>query len=147
MIFSQNLILSDDQAITATAISENVFLIPVPQTVHGAAAPLYGDIGKGHKIPLLVQVVTAFATLTSLTITLEVSANANLSASDILWSSGAIVLADLVVGYQTPVDFLPNGALGGQYLGLRYTVGGSNATAGAIRAGFTMGNQTNQHGA
>ena len=53
-----------------------------------------------------------------------------------------IAAADLVVGKKITIQFIPNEA-DLQYLGLRYTVAGSNATAGKIMAGITMGNQTN----
>lgn len=146
MILSAQQLFSDDQAVTATAISENVIDLGVRGTPYDAAAALNGDIGKGAKIPLLAQVTADFATLTSLTITVETSDNADLTSSTVLYSSGAIAAADLVEGYQLPIDVIPNGATG-RYIGLRYTVGGSNATAGTITAGISMGNQTNVTGA
>lgn len=142
MIFSIKQLFSKLQAITATAISTNVIDTGVRGTPYGGAAALTGDLGPGAKIPILVQVVAAFATLTSLTITVETSDNADLSSSTVLYSSGAIAAADLVVGYKLPIDVLPNNATG-RYIGIRYTVGGSNATAGAVTAGINMGNQTN----
>lgn len=146
MILSAQQLFSDDQAVTATAVSTNVIDLGVRGTPYDAAAALNGDVGKGAKVPILVQVTEDFATLTSLTFTIEVSANSNLSSSTVLYSSGAVAAADLVAGYQLPVDVLPNGATA-RYLGIRYTVGGSNATAGKITAGITMGNQTNTTGA
>lgn len=146
MIFSAQQLFSNDQVVTATAISTNVIDIGVRGTPYDAAAALHGDIGKGAKIPLLIQVTTTFATLTSLTFTIETSANADLSSSTVLYSSGAVAAASLVRGYQLPVDVLPKGATG-RYLGIRYTVGGSNATAGAITAGIVMGVQSNVTGA
>lgn len=146
MIFSAQQLFSDDQAVTATAISENVIDLGVRGTPYDAAAALNGDKGKGAKVPLLVQVTETFATLTSLTFTIETSANADLSSSTVLYSSGAIAAASLVQGYKLPIDVLPNGVTG-RYLGIRYTVGGSNATAGQITAGIVMGVQTNEYGA
>jgi len=146
MIFSAQQLFSDDQAVTATAISENVIDLGVRGTPYDAKAALTGDKGLGTKIPLLVQVTTTFATLTSLTFTVETSANADLSSSTVLYSSGAVAAASLVAGYQLPIDVVPNKATG-RYLGIRYTVGGSDATAGKITAGITMGNQTNVTGA
>ena len=143
MIFSAQQLFSDDQAITATAISTNVIDLGARGTPYDAAAALIGDIGKGVKIPILVQVTTTFATLTSLTVTLESDSVAGLSSSPVVaWSSGAIAAASLVQGYQFLIDVVPNG-ITGRYLGLRYTVGGSNATAGNITAGIVMGVQTN----
>ena len=145
MIFSAQQLFSDDQAVTATAISTNVIDLGVPGTPYDAAATLNQDVGKGNKIPVLVQVTEDFATLTSLTVTIEVSAAAGLTSPQVLHSE-TIAVADLVAGKQLSVDVLPNNA-NLRYLGVRYTVNGSNATAGAITAGITMGNQTNVTGA
>lgn len=142
MIFSAQQLLSDDQAITATAISENVIDLGAPGTPYGAAAALNQDVGKGNPVPILIQVTEDFATLTSLTITIEVAANAALSSGAVVLASQTIAAADLVAGKQMSVQVLPNDA-NKRYLGVRYTVTGSDATAGAITAGITMGNQTN----
>lgn len=146
MIFSKQQLLSEDQAVTATAISENVIDLGVAGTPHGAAAALNRDIGKGNRVPFLAQVTEDFATLTSLTVTIETSANSDLTSSTVLYSSGAIAAADLVAGYQIPMPILPEG-LTGRYVGARYTVVGPSATAGKIQAGVTMGNQSNVTGA
>lgn len=145
MIFSLQQLFSDDQAITADAISTNVIDLGVAGTPYGAAAALNNDKGKGTPIPILIQVTEAFATLTSLTITVEVSANADLSSSTVL-ATETILAAALVAGKKTNLQVLPNGA-NARYLGIRYNVNGSDATAGKITAGVTMGNQTNKTGA
>lgn len=146
MILSKQQLFSDDQAVTATAVGTNVIDLGVRGTPYGGVAPLDGDVGKGTKIPLLIQVTEDFADNTSLTFTVETSDAANLTSSTVLYTSGAVPVADLVEGFQLPVDVVPNGATG-RYLGVRYTVGGSNATAGKITAGISMGNQTNITGA
>lgn len=146
MITSAQQLFSNDQAVTATAISENVIDLGVRGTPYDAAAALAGDVGKGAGIPVLVQVTEDFATLTSLTFTIETSANADLSSSTVLYSSGAVAAASLVQGYKLPINVLPDGVTG-RYLGIRYTVGGSNATAGTVFAAISMGNQTNITGA
>ncbi len=145
MIFSINQEFSDDQAITATAISTNVLDLGLPGTPQGAFGPLNQDIGKGNMIPILVQVTEAFNTLTSLTITIEVSAAAGLT-SPVVLATETILLADLVVGKQMFNQVIPNGA-DKQFLGVRYTVTGTPPTLGKIQAGITMGNQTNIDGA
>lgn len=145
-IFSAQQLFSDNQAVIATAISENVIDTGIRGTPYGAAAALHGDIGKGNLIYFLAQVTTAFNTLTSLEITLETSDNADLSSSTVLWSSGDIVLASLVVGYTIPIQVLPEGVTG-RYLGLRYAVTGTDPTLGKIMAGITLGNQSNFTGA
>jgi len=144
MILDATTLLSDDQAITATARSTNVIDLGAPDRPYGAAAVINQDVGKGNAIPLLVQVTATFATLTSLTITVEVSANADLSSSVVL-SSTTVAAASLVAGYQLPIQVVPHGA-NRRYLGVRYTVAGDNATTGKITAGISMGNQTNVTG-
>ena len=145
MILSAQQIFSDDQAIIATAISENVIDLGVPGTPYRAAAALNADIGKGNPVPILIQVTSVFNTLTSLTITLENSAAAALT-SPVVLATESILLADLVAGKQTFLQYLPNGATL-RYLGVRYTVVGSDPTLGNITAGISMGNQTNLTGA
>lgn len=144
MIFSAQSLFSDDQAITATAVSTNVIDLGVPGAPYDSNA-LNQDVGKGEPVPVLIQVTDDFATLTSLTVTLETSDSSDLSSSTVL-NTQTISAADLVAGKQTWMQYLPNGVTG-RYLGVRYTVAGSNATAGAITAGISMGNQTNITGA
>ena len=145
MILSAQQMFSDDQAVTATAISTNVIDLGVAATPYGAVAPLNNDKGKGANVPVLIQVTEDFATLTSLTVTLEVSAAAGLTSPKVL-ATETILVANLVAGKQTHAQVLPNGA-DMRYLGVRYTVNGSNATAGKITAAISMGNQTNVTGA
>lgn len=134
MILDANLTLAEDQAVTATAISENVMQLNAAGTVHGEGAAIVRNLGPGKEIPLLIQVTEDFATLTSLTITLETSANADLSSPTVMASSGAIAAASLVAGYRPSFTrVFPDGALS-DYIGLRFTVTGSNATAGKITA-------------
>ena len=57
MILSAQQIFSDDQAVTATAISTNVIDLGAPGTPYDAAAALNQDIGKGCPIPVLVQLL------------------------------------------------------------------------------------------
>lgn len=136
---------SDKQAITVTAISTNQIDLGVPGTPYGAQGPLNRDIGKGIPVPILIQVTEAFATLTSLTVEIVVADNSALTTNDKVIASEVIAAADLVVGKATYLQYLPNG-VDQRYLGLRYTVTGSDATAGAITAGITWGNQTNLTG-
>lgn len=143
MIFSAQQLFSDDQAITASADSTNVIDLGLPGTPFGAAAALNDDVGKGAKIPLLVQVTEDFDNLTTLEIKLSTGATAALGTEI---ASQTIALADLVAGKQTNLDFLPNGIVE-QYLGVEYVVVGTAPTAGKVTAGITMGNQTNVTGA
>lgn len=143
MIFSAQQLFSDDQAITATADSTNVIDLGVPGTPFDAAAPLNQDIGKGNKVPILIQVTEDFDNLTSLEFKISTGATTALGTTVI---SKVVVLADLVAGYQFPVDVLPN-EITERYLGIEYVVVGTTPTAGTVTAGITMGNQTNITGA
>lgn len=130
MIFDSTFLFSDDQAVTATANSTNIVDLGVSR-----------DIGKGVPIPLLIQVTADFATLTSLTVTVETDDNDSFSSATTLASSGAIAAADLVAGYQFPLQYMPIGTE--RYLRITYTVAGTAATAGTVTAGVVA---SHQHG-
>ncbi|MCG7904711.1 MAG: hypothetical protein JAY60_20090 [Candidatus Thiodiazotropha weberae] len=139
MIFSAQQTFSDNQAITATARSTNVIDLGVPGTPHGGAAALEQDVGKGTPIPILVQVTEDFDNLTSLDVAIEVGAADTLGT---VVAAQNILLADLVAGKTINLQCLPNG-VDQRYLGLRFTVNGTDPTQGQIHAGISMGNQTN----
>lgn len=143
MILSAQQLFSDDQAITASADSTNVIDLGAPGTPYGGAAALNQDIGKGAKIPLLVQVTADFDNLTTLEIKLSTGAATTLGTTI---ASQTIALADLVAGKQINLDYIPNGIVE-RYLGIEYVVVGTAPTAGTITAGITMGVQTNVTGA
>ncbi len=143
MILSAQQIFSDDQAITASADSTNVIDLGVAGTPYRAAAALNQDIGKGNKIPILIQVTEVFDNLTSLEIKISTGATTALGTTVI---SKVILLAALVEGYQFPVDVLPN-EITERYLGIEYVVVGTTPTTGKVTAGISMGNQTNVTGA
>jgi len=143
MIFSAQQLFSDDQAITATAVSTNVIDLGVAGTPYGAAAALNQDVGKGAKVPFLAQVTADFNNLTTLRIAVETGATTALG-TEILGVD--VPLASLVAGYQVPFDVLPD-QLTERYLGVRYTVTGTAPTTGTVTSGITMGNQTNVTGA
>ena len=142
MILDAQSLLSDDQAITATAVSTNVIDFGTTGTPVGGAVALSRDIGAGMPVPLLVQVTEDFNTLTSLTISVEVSAAENFSSARTVASTGAVPLASLTTGYQAALATVPLTA-DERYLRLSYAVAGTNPTAGKITAGLTTGIQTN----
>lgn len=142
MILSAQQLFSDDQAITADADSTNVIDLGVAGTPYDAAAALNQDIGKGNKIPLLVQVTEAFNNLTSLEIKVSTGSTTALGTTI---ASQTILLADLVAGKQLNLDFVPNGIVE-RYLGIEYDVTGTAPTTGKITAGISMGVQTNVTG-
>lgn len=130
MIFDSTLKFSSNQAVTVTAASENVIDL-------GASKR---DIGVGEVVPLRVAVSTAFAGLTSLQVSVQTSDSEGSGYADVIMTP-AILAADLVDGYVFNLQSIPRGALG-RYVRLNYTVVGT-ATAGAINAGVTAGNQEN----
>lgn len=135
MIFDQQTLLSDAQAITATAASTHVLdLGPIKSGI-------VRDIGKGKQIPLLVQVVEAFNNLTSLAVALQVDDNEAFSTPKTVWSQ-TVVLADLKAGKVVVPEFIPRGT-DERYMRLHYTVTGTAPGTGKITAGVTLGNQSN----
>lgn len=140
MIFDAQTLFSDAQAITASAGSTNTIdLGPI-------RSGIVRDIGKGRPVPLLIQVVEAFDSVAD-DETLEISVEEDSTETitpDKTTVIGRIANADLKkVGYQLPVQFVPDG-IKYRYIRLKYTVAGSgNFTAGKITAGIVMGRQTN----
>ena len=117
---------STPQANTASAPSENTIDLGTTR-----------DIGEGKPLYFAFTVTTAFNTLTSLTFAIVASAAADLGSPVTLASTGAITLASggLAAGKQYFLQIPPQvAALGYRYLGAYYTVGGSNAGAGAVYA-------------
>lgn len=135
MIFDQQTLLSDAQAITATAASTNVIDLGPIKT------GIVRDIGKGKAIPLRIQVVEAFNTLTSLTIALQVDDNEAFGSAKTVWSQ-VVALADLKAGKVISPEWIPRGT-DERFMRLNYTVTGTAPTLGKITAGVVMGAQSN----
>ncbi|RWF70081.1 MAG: hypothetical protein EOQ34_19865 [Mesorhizobium sp.] len=135
MIFDMQTLLSDAQAITATAASTNTIdLGPI-------ATGIVRDIGKGKPIPLRIQVVEAFNNLTSLTVALQTDDNTGFASAKTVWSQ-VVVLADLIAGKVIVPEWIPRGT-DERYMRLNYTVTGTAPTTGKITAGVVMGAQSN----
>lgn len=134
MIFDTQTLLSNAQAITATAVSTNgISLLPT-------ATGVVRDIGKGERIPLLIQVVEAFNNLTSLAVSLEVDDNSAFSSPKTVWST-TVLLANLTAGRVFVPEYIPRGT-DEAYMQVRYTVTGTAPSTGKVTAGVTMGNQS-----
>ena len=118
MIIDKDFLFSEKQAVTASAASANAIDM-------GAA----GD-AVGQELTIHAVVTTAFATLTSLTIKVQTSAN-NSDWTDVVLSP-AIAAASLTAGKEVFAIRVPQGL--NRYVRLHYTVTGSNATAGKITA-------------
>lgn len=129
MLFDAKLLMSNAQAITASAASTDVIDRGDPK-----------DVGRAGDIPLVIQVVETFNTLTSLTIDLQTDDSSTFGTARSLYQI-VVPLADLKLGYQTPVITLPQKTK--RYLRVNYTVTGTAPTAGKITAGVVAGVQTN----
>lgn len=142
MILDNTVLLSDQQAITATAVSTNsIDLGARGVPMFATAAPPF-DIGKGELVPFLVQVTQQFTAggAGTLTISLETDDDVAFGSPVTVFTTAALALATLKPGYQIPIQYLPKG-MAERYFQLRYTVATGPMTAGKITAGIDMGNQ------
>ena len=119
---------SSAQAITATAVSTNIIDL-------GDAK----DHAVGQMLPLNVMVVANFASNTSLTVALQTDDNSGFSSATVVSQTGAVPVATVVAGYTFTLAVPFEGLE--RYIRLNYTIGGSNASAGAITAGFVVNNE------
>lgn len=141
-IFSAQDRFSNAQAITASAVSTNVIDLGASGIPYGHSAAITRDQGVGNQVPLLIQVVTTFATLTSLTVSVQTSTDEAFTSPVTVLATQAIPAATLVAGYKFNISELPEGTRL-RYVRLNYTVAGSNATAGAITAAVVPARQNN----
>jgi hypothetical protein len=112
------------QTITATANSTNVVDLSLAR-----------DIGEGEELYVAFTVGTVFATGTSLTMAVVVSAADTLTTPTTIGSTGAVLTASLTAGAMFAIRLSPQiASLGLRYLGVIYTVAGSNYTTGTITA-------------
>lgn len=141
MIFDLTTLFSNAQAIVADAASTNVLDLGATGRVYGAAADLVKDIGKGQDIPILIQVVEAFNTLTSLHVIIQCDDNVGFaSPKDV--QEQTIPLARLTAGATISMVCIPPG-LNERYMRVYYDVIGTNPTLGKVTAGIVTGVQTN----
>lgn len=129
MIFDKTFLFSDDQAITGTANSTNVVDLGVVR-----------DIGKGVPLPLLIQVTADFNGADTISARVETDDNEAFSSAETLAVSGDIAIADLVAGYQFPIQYMPIHTE--RYLRIVYTFTGATApTTGTVTAGVVASHQ------
>lgn len=114
---------SDNQAITETANSENIIDLGKDR-----------EIAAGNPVPLLVTVKEDFNNLTSLKVSIETSATADMEDS-IELASSTVELANLKKGKMIPISFMPVGNKG--FVRLKYTVTGTAPTKGKVSAYLT----------
>ena len=115
MITDSLLRVSEDQAVTSTAVSTNTIDLVVAR-----------DIGEGTPLYMNFAVTTAMAGGTSIKFEVITSASASLTSPTVIGSSDAILTAALTAGKNVVVRLNPDIAGKGQrYLGARYTVSGT----------------------
>lgn len=119
MFIDSQLLLSDAQALTATAVSTN--------TIDTGLAT--NEIGAGEAMALVFTVDVAADTASAdetYQFQLIQSANANLSSQDVLLQTdtGFITRAYLVAGAKVVIP-IPPGMKTKRYLGARYVLGGT----------------------
>lgn len=143
MILSSQLIFSENQEILQDQDSTNVVDLGVRGTPYSAAAPLHGDIGKGNKIPILIQITETFNNNSTLAVEIQTGSDESLGTTIIRQE---IDPSDAVVGQQFYIEVLPN-QITERYLGIKYSNLLGQNTTGRVTAAITMGNQTNITGA
>lgn len=125
--------LSDSQAVTSSAVSENTIDL-------GTAR----DLGPGGELYATFQVNEAATASGSATVTFQIisSAAANLGSPTVLVQSDAIGKAELTLGkvFSIPMGnaILAAQKLGQRYLGVQYTVATGPLTAGKFTAYITL---------
>ena len=128
------LILADSQAVTSTAISENVIDL---NSVGGPNATQ--NIGVGEDLYLVVETAvtaTDSGSDATLTVSLESDSTADLATSATVHdSTAAIAFADFATaGTRLMAVKLPEAVSYERYLGVRFTVASGPLTAGAFSA-------------
>lgn len=141
MIFDAQNTFSDQQAVTATAVSANTIDLGVPGTLPWRGGTFHNDLGRGEDVEISVTCTQTFLTCTSVQVQLVTSASADLSSPTVIDQTDAILVASLVAGYKWRLGKVPPG-ITQRYLGLKYVVAGSAATAGKITAGLVLDKQT-----
>jgi hypothetical protein len=123
MITDKLLRVSEDQALTTTAVSTNTIDLSVAR-----------DMGEGQELFMNFAVTAALTGGTSVKFEVIQSASADLSSPTVIGSTDAVVSASLVAGYNTAVRVNPQiGSKGQRYIGARYTISGTYS-AGTVTA-------------
>ena len=112
MIMDNNLVLSDEQALTVTAVST--------YSVDMGAARL---IGAGKQMYVVIVIDVLCATMTSINFQVVTDTEETLASPTVQIETGAIARTSLTAG-RTPIVIPLGSAIGTQerYLGLQYTV-------------------------
>lgn len=129
MILDKLLMLSEAQAVTATAASTDVIDL----------GPIKGnrrDIGVGEPLEFWANVNTTATAAGAATVNIQLQTSADNSTWVTLFDSGALALASLTAGKRVLSTKVPAGVL--KYLRANYVVGTGPLTAGAFTAGINL---------
>jgi hypothetical protein len=136
MILDKLLLMSNAQAITASANSTDVIDLGVAS-----------DIGNGEDIEILCVVGTAFTAAGAATLQVALQGSTDNSTFTDMVVTRAIGKADLVAGAEACKFRIPPVAAGQnppRYLRMSYTVATGPMTAGTITAGVVQERQNNR---
>jgi len=126
-IYDKQNTFSDDQSLAGiddeAIISENVLKV----------GP--GDFGQGNDLLIDVIVTEDFDVITSLAVSLITDDDVAFGSATVLYTTPAILLADLVKGYKFAIKGIP--AKCEDYIALNYTAVGGPSTVGSITASIT----------
>ncbi len=140
MYIDNELYFSDNQAVTADAVSTNVTDLGAPNSPHLTSDQSIGDA----TMYLIVVIDVDFATIVSMDITLRSADNVDLTTTPVIHCTRNLILADLKAATAAKSATYVIGAFSGQanerYLGVFYDVN-TNATAGALTAFLTRNPQ------
>lgn len=141
MIFDYTTLLSNEQAITASAPSTNTQDLLATGTPARDTARLPTNLGL-HCIPFLIQVTQDFAAAgaATLQVILEVDDNVAFTSAKAVYTSQAFTIAQLKAGENLGLfNYVPKGVLDDgvneQYFRARYVVATGPFTAGKLMVG------------
>ncbi len=139
MILDLQSLFSDDQALTATAVSTNIIDLGAAGTPPLASTALIRDIGPGTPIEVLIQLTVASGgTSPTLVVTLEMDTVSAFSSATVIATSATLTAG--AVGDRLSINYLPDGTTE-RFIRLNYTLTGTSPTY-TVTSGVVMGRQT-----
>jgi len=136
MILDKNLLMSNAQAVTATAASTDVIDLGLAY-----------DLGNGDDIEVICQVGTAFTAGGAATMTVAVQGSVDNSTFFDLMLTRAIPVASLTAGSEPCRYRIPSPGAGQvlpRFIRMNYTIATGPMTAGTITAGLALTRQNNR---